>query len=445
MVTIAAVLAASLIVAGFIALLAPRIGQPAKHPKVTPAVPTPTVHLGGLSIYVADQSSCYALRADNGSPRWASPGCSPSVMADGILYQINTVNSVSGATTTLVKIEAGTGKILLQRQLVLPLMDSANIRVVGDSLYLTTDRVGGGSDRGEHGVYALRASDGSVRWHYPTSDPAVSLPLVADGIVYASAGTTLLALRASDGTLLWNVPLVANGNPAIGQWLASANGTLYVIAGEKLQDFPLSPTGENAFLYALRASDGGVLWRADLGGDYYTQPSAPVIANGVVYVRAGASRAERAQGNASSAHLYALNSSDGTLLWQYREDRASVTSSSGQSLKLDAVIYEPIVADGVVYTSDLFGNIVALQASDGAQLWKKQICKPDELAGLAIGGGALFASVNGELKQGVNGGPATIGAPNLLIAMRAGDGMALWQQTIGTNGPGGMGAPVVAP
>ncbi|MGE5334967.1 MAG: PQQ-binding-like beta-propeller repeat protein [Nitrososphaerota archaeon] len=445
-VTLAAVLAASLIIAGFLALLGPRIPGRPQHPGPTPSgpstVPTPTLHLDGLSVYVADRLAWYAFNADNGTPRWTTrsqffEGDSP-VLVDGVVY-----SAVSGQSCWVQAVKASDGSLLWQHQLAL--MDSPHLIVAGDSIYVVSDRLGIASNSNNHGIYALRTSDGSLLWQHPTPDPVVADPIVANGVVYASSGTSLLALRASDGTLLWNLPLAANGHPDIGLWLASANGVVYVIAGEKGQDFPFSDSGENNTLLALRPGDGSQLWRIALGSDYYSQPSTPVIANGVIYVRAGASREDKARGDTTAAHLYALRASDGSQLWQYQQDRTKVTWNSGQSTTsatMNPQIFQPVYAEGWVYTYDRFGDVIALRASDGALLWKQRISRPDGIAGLSVAGGALFVSVNGDLIPGVTS--ALPEAPDLLLALRAGDGATLWQRIVGES-IGGMNAPVVAP
>ncbi|MGZ3583553.1 MAG: outer membrane protein assembly factor BamB family protein [Ktedonobacterales bacterium] len=437
-VTIAALLAASLIIGGFLALLGPHIQTPANrptpNPSVPPTLPTPTLNLAGLSVYVNDRLGWYVLNAEDGATRRtaANEGLQgPAlVLADGTVYSV-TFGQLNEVRATKVS----DGTLLWQHSV--PQMDSPHLVVNGDSIYLVTDSVGAASTSNNHGIYALRISDGKLRWHYPTVDPVVAAPLVADGVVYASAGTSLLALNASDGTLLWRLPLAANGRPDIGLWLSGANGIVYVIAGEKSQDLPLSISGDNASLFALRGSDGRQLWRVDLGSDYYTQPSAPVIVDGVIYVRAGASRADRARGDTTSAHLYALRASDGMLLWQYQETGPSTTPAA-----IDPQIFQPVFADGWVYSYDRFGNVIALRASDGQLIWKRQISSRDGIAGLSVGGGALFVSVNGAIMQGSTGG---IPQPNLLFALRAGDGKTLWQRVIGADGGGGMSAPIVTP
>src|SRR5207245_1295684 len=57
--------------------------------------------------------------------------------------------------------------------------------------------------------------------------------------------------------------------------------------------------------------------------------------------------------------VYALRTSDGTLLWRYRTE--------------DAIIQTPVVVNGVVYVSAAWDNgpygFYALRASDGHLLW----------------------------------------------------------------------------
>ena len=81
-----------------------------------------------------------------------------------------------------------------------------------------------GSSLGENGdswLYALHANDGAVRWryHFPRGTLQIAQPALSDGTVYVTATSVSLdaggqpkgepvgaiyALRASDGTLLWH-------------------------------------------------------------------------------------------------------------------------------------------------------------------------------------------------------------------------------------------------
>lgn len=425
-------------------------------PTATP-LPTPTVNLNGVTLY-AGIPILSAIRATNGSILWHTNAfvsdVQPSAVSHDVIYSVHTQTDGNGTTTVrLLKIGAKTGEAELDRAVDLPPLDapSPHFTVAGDTLYVTSDTVGVGSLSGsQHGVYALQASDGVVLWRHPTTEPAITAPLVVNGVVYAGVGTSLVALRASDGTLLWQVPLLANGKPALSQTLASDARAIYVVAGEQVPENPNSDTGTNNVLYALRPSDGGVLWRFDLGGGYL-QDAPPVVAQGmgIVYVSAGASPDELAQGNQTSAHLYALRASDGKQLWQYREDAVHLTLPSGEKQTYGANFNGLSAADGFVYAYDLTNNVMAFQGNNGALLWKKtysgeHIPPLGGLGGIAVAGGAVFVDVNGMVHQGINGADA-IPDPNQLVALRAGDGSTLWTRTY-PNWVGVIGSPpVVAP
>ena len=53
-------------------------------------------------------------------------------------------------------------------------------------------------------MYGLRASDGHLRWAFPTRSAVQSKIAAADGRVYAGSNdASVYALRASDGHPLW--------------------------------------------------------------------------------------------------------------------------------------------------------------------------------------------------------------------------------------------------
>src|SRR5581483_9538766 len=89
--------------------------------------------------------------------------------------------------------------------------------------------------------------------------------------------------------------------------------------------------------------EGTRIWRYQTNSA--SVASSPTVVNGVVYV--------------ASASFYALNASNGTLLW--RDTFGTGASSS------------PTVINGVIYIVEGDGNLYALSASDGTQLWHYQV------------------------------------------------------------------------
>src|SRR5205823_8650438 len=126
-----------------------------------------------------------------------------------------------------------------------------------------------------------------------------------------------------------------------------------------------------------------LLWRFQIEGAVSTQP---LVANGVVYVSSLA-------GQDGPAHIYALRTGDGSLLWHYRSNSFSyislsttdsnvayVSSDEGISaFKTGRLLWRvatpgfasgpPQIVNGLVYASSFLeyglGDVYAVRATDG--------------------------------------------------------------------------------
>ncbi len=183
---------------------------------------------------------------------------------------------------------------------------------------------GSSLDNGPGTLYALRVSDGTQLWQYAT-DGYINTPAVANGIVYITSGAVkLAALRASDGHQLWKQSIDANlvqplqlvdgvlytattkileppaariANPLQGATAISA------LLWSKLQNAPAVKTIPLK-QGILQSSNGSVLWHDKLNNS----PSGALLANGVIYLSSSGS---------FSGVVYAVRASDGSLLWNY--------------------------------------------------------------------------------------------------------------------------------
>lgn len=189
-----------------------------------------------------------------------------------------------------------------------------------DSLYV------GSYDR--H-VYALRKSDGSLRWTSPISTGDATSPDFVDSTaVYVSTTSAIYALSVKDGHLLWSRP-ASHCNTCAAEFIAIDGATVYAYLDG---------------LYALRASDGQILWHhPELS---FSSRSFAVI-NGKIYVPGG-----------HSGIIYELRASDGKQL---------KTLSFQQDEPL-----EMVAANGVIYVDSAGHDVYAIRASDDATLWHKQ-------------------------------------------------------------------------
>ena len=124
----------------------------------------------------------------------------------------------------------------------------------------------------------------------------VSYPLIADGMVFVTVadvsgggyGTDLYALRRSDGSVVWSQFISGTY-----YWSNAAydNGQIFVVNYDGL-------------LQAFAATTGTLNWSVQLPGQY-SFSSPPTAHGGVVYVG----------GAGSGGTLYAVNETNGSVLW----------------------------------------------------------------------------------------------------------------------------------
>jgi eukaryotic-like serine/threonine-protein kinase len=214
-------------------------------------------------------------------------------------------------------------------------------------------------------VYALQADTGSLLWRFTPPGGAFEPPLVIDGVVFvgisepnpdmasvAHAGYALqisnrsvpggvnkpsksgiasvYALRAGDGSVLWHDKLNNGGMDNDGTWLMVADGKVYV--GTNVNAYA-------GYVYALQTSNGALLWRYATEGGVC---SALVVHDRVYLCSA-------------DGVVSALQTSTGSLLWQYTI--------------LGFVFETPVVDGGSVYVGSGNGIAYALRARDGVLLW----------------------------------------------------------------------------
>jgi outer membrane protein assembly factor BamB len=299
--------------------------------------------------------------------------------------------------------------------------------------------------QGTQSVYALRATDGSLRWERPAlnlSSVQRQSTLVRAGVGYAysfrpgdvtnpnSIPYTLIALRLTDGAELWHVRILSQCcsfplTAIVGDEIAIVgydvgNGSavntrltlLRASDGATVRSILLQGTGFFAFddnlahecqrggaLVAIRLSDGRQIWSlaADIVSSAHGPVSptcTPMVADGVVY--AFTSCFGCYPGVTVSSKLIAVRASDGGVLWRYGPAPVEYPTESGGVVILVAVGRQP-------------NQGIALRASDGSFLWQH----PN--------------SLEGPLPFYVSGGVAYIGG-GTLDAVRVSDGSLLWRR-----------------
>jgi outer membrane protein assembly factor BamB len=240
-------------------------------------------------------------------------------VANGTIYLAN--------CTTVFALDAFNGHLKWSHMVIGDGTSISTPAVVNDIVYLATY---------DRHVYALDALDGHEIWSFYTGDyhTMTASPTVIDNVVYVSNAATstidtLWALNAKTGDVLWSSQYaeVTCSSPAV------AYGILYRGTTYSLAAFDIS-TGLNLWNYNT--------WGGGQGGPVY---SSPAVAYNIVYF------------GSDDNNFYAVNTSDGSLLWYYTM-RSPVRCS-------------PSVADGIVYVWDSDYDFYAFDALDGNIIWKK--------------------------------------------------------------------------
>jgi outer membrane protein assembly factor BamB len=255
----------------------------------------------------------------------------------------------------------------------------------------------------------------------------LSYPLVAEGMVFVESGNTLYALNQATGSTIWSHPTGRSG-PGI----AYDRGQVFVVNGSGL-------------LSAFDAVTGALAWSQDLPGQW-SFSSPPTASNGIVYTG----------GAGSGGTLYAVRESDGNLLWtgSVANGDASSPAVTANGVYVDYACQQdydfdplagtliwhhtsyceggggttPVVANGHVLDRDSIGN-VSLSAATGAEEG------PFGVNGLSYYAYSIPAVANGVAFM------VTAQSPNATLSAVAGSGLGSTNWTF--NGDGKISTPPV--
>ena len=250
-------------------------------------------------------------------------------------------------------------------------------------------------------LIALHANDGHRAWYSPhgLEDPALG-PMIAGNVLYVADGLVgdVYALRASNGSVIWGSHTAAGTL----RGMTAYRGVIYVTSVD-----------DHSNVCALNANDGSLIWsRPSIHGATF----GPVVAKGVLYF------------SSRDGRLHAMRADDGHVIWTFdsgpsewilsggsviysggsHESCALRASDGARIWNFPGKHLEPrLAAGGIVYfASDDTGEMYALRASDGAKVWTF----PAENLIQAV------ASANGMVYV----------ASNNLYALRASDGARTW-------------------
>jgi outer membrane protein assembly factor BamB len=257
----------------------------------------------------------------------------------------------------------------------------------------------------------LRAADGATRWTSPVDvppekggNPFFGAPILRDGVLYTLRGgaepgavaATLLALRANDGGEIWRVAL--DSTPLA---MDVADGLVYML---------LKYHEDASLVRVVSASDGAPKQQ-------FTLPifTGFVVTNGLIIgCDAYLYLYNESAANTSFA---AYHASDGSLAWQ-ASALAETPAGGGPSPCALAL------GNGVLYqAAEKSGGVTAVRISDGKPVWQAQI---ESVVALGLSSERLIAASVPNLAL-IKSGQSNLTSEKF-TALDVKDGHVLWQR-----------------
>lgn len=197
----------------------------------------------------------YGLDPSKGTLKWRYPAQDEQpflrvvAATNGSIYLMTTEASTPMFPTLVLGIDGATGAIRWHVDVTKPPASIFSGVFDTGSIYL------GASDGS---LYAIKASDGSARWHAKFGNIIPFVLDVDEGVVYVSGQNQGMgAINASDGSLRWKYEKL-DGFLFI---INIMDGLIY--AGSLHPSF--SNQGEHNFVFVLHTNDASTLWSKDVG------------------------------------------------------------------------------------------------------------------------------------------------------------------------------------
>lgn len=227
-------------------------------------------------------------------------------------------------------------------------------------------------------------------WSFQTGDWVTGTPLVSDGVVYiGSWDGKMYALRETDGSVLWtfNAGTITidrcEDTYGIDSTPALSGGKLYFGTGR-------------AELIALNSASGQLSWRTQLADPNlaYHIYASPQVFDGKVYI----GLASHCVNPCITGRLVCVDANDGRVLWNFA---SAPDGSTGGAIWSSAAV-DP--AKRMIYfgtgnyctgTDTLSSAVIALSADTGALVWKFKTIPQGDPRNLDFGSSPVLFDING--------------------------------------------------
>lgn len=235
-----------------------------------------------------------------------------------------------GATVTIYSLDGASGEVIGAPAEVWTNAEAASDKIVAQA---SQSAASGFIGTGDNFIIALNAENGQERWRFETGHSIWGQPVYLDGVVYApSLDKSIYALDAETGAVIWQTTFDGSvaSSPVID------DDTIYVGAYDH-------------FLHALDRETGEIKWSSEAANLVW---GAPALGGDNVYFA-------DIDGN-----IFAVTR-NGEAVWQQKAGGLVQTA--------------PVFKDGVLYVvsgrlegedDELVGEVLALDASDGSEIWR---------------------------------------------------------------------------
>jgi outer membrane protein assembly factor BamB len=204
----------------------------------------------------------------------------------------------------------------------------------------------------DHGLYALRAGDGSTIWRFETAGLVQSEPLYdpeLDVVYFGSHDGALYCVRAANGKLIFRFDTgaeVSRKPVRLGETVYFANAADFLFAADRRTGKPVWQTHRTPALGMEISGHAGPALDASAG---------------LVFMAY------------SDGHVIGYDAKDGSERWSPVDLSAEAEQAGGEAPRYLDVDTTPVVdaqAQGhVVYVSSYAGGVFALDATSGSRVW----------------------------------------------------------------------------
>ena len=255
-------------------------------------------------------------------------------------------------------------------------------------------------------ILAFDTRTGHVIWKVHAGNGPTTGLAFGDGVLFASTASnaTILAINSTDGKTIWQSH--ALGNPKAGYRIDAAPIVWkdYVIAGSAGGSMPPGTGFVKGNITALNRTSGEIIWKLDTTtGEWVkpgkTPPNGGAAAwsggsldpeTGIVYIPLGNpspnfNASTRQTLNLYSNHMVAVNITNGKMIWATPfiaygtvlnvrvPDTHDWDTSWGSSIS--KVTFDNGTQKKVVVGHDKMGNVIAMDANTGKEIWWRTIGK----------------------------------------------------------------------